>query len=116
MAATDVAPAPACASLHDVSTSVQLHLVRDAHPALEAQRSFVERRARILTRSGVSGQRAISALHLVLDRHAAVAAVAVTGDVHLSCGECRPGDRAAAEQYPCPTASSAAAALDALLF
>lgn len=92
-----------------------LVLLRDAHPALMAQQAFVLDREAVLVRSGVSGQRLVTALHLVLTTHRPEASAALDGSVHLSCGTCRPDDRTPSEQYPCATAQQAFWALDAVL-
>lgn len=90
-------------------------LLRDVHPALVAQQGFARDREAVLVRSGVSGQRLVTALHLVLNTHQPEVAVTPDGSVHLSCGTCRPDDRSASEQYPCVTAQHAFWALDAVL-
>lgn len=92
-----------------------LVLLRDAHPALVAQQGFVRDRDAVLLRSGVSGQRLVTALHLVLTTHRPEASAAIDGAVHLRCRTCRPADRTPSEQYPCLTAQQAFWALDAVL-
>jgi hypothetical protein len=91
-----------------------LCLVRDPHPAFEAQQAFADEADRVLRLAQVSGQRLATALYLVLRQHHAVPETGLDG-LHLSCAECRTGDRAPVDQYPCPTAQQAFWALDAVL-
>jgi hypothetical protein len=91
-----------------------LCLVRDPHPAFEAQQVFADEADRVLRLAQVSGQRLATALYLVLRQHHAVPEMDVDG-LHLTCAECRAGDRAPVDQYPCPTAQQAFWALDAVL-
>ncbi len=91
-----------------------LRLVRDPHPALEAQQAFADRCDRVLRLAGASGDRLHTALFLVLRQHHAVPEVAADG-VHLACAECRAVGRSPAEQYPCLTAQQAFWALDSVL-
>lgn len=110
MAANDVAPEPLAATNHP---GPLLRLVRSQHPALGRQQDVAERRARVLTRSGVSGQRLVAALHLILEEHAP--APAVTADAaHLACVRCQP-DGDVEQQYPCLSAQQALHALEAFL-
>lgn len=93
---------------------VPLRLVRDPHPALEAQQAFADDCYRVLRLAGASGHRLHTALFLVLRQHYAIPEVAPDG-AHLTCAECRAAGRPPAEQYPCPTAQQAFWALDSVL-
>jgi hypothetical protein len=92
-----------------------LTLLREPHPALAAQQAFVEAVAPVLRRSGVSGERLTTALHLILLAHPAVPVSDGPDGLHLRCARCRHEGLAPAQQFPCPTAEQAFWALDAAL-
>jgi hypothetical protein len=92
-----------------------LTLLREPHPALAAQQSFVADAARVLRRAGTSGERLTTALYLVLAEHAATPVADGPDGLHLRCTRCRTDDLEPAEQYPCATAQQACWALDAVL-
>ncbi|SDT31895.1 hypothetical protein SAMN04488543_3712 [Friedmanniella luteola] len=92
-----------------------LTLLREPHPALDAQQAFATAAALVLRRAGASGQRLTTALHLILAEHAGLPVVDGPEGLHLRCTRCRDEDREPAAQYPCPTAQQAFWALDAVL-
>ena len=104
------APASSTAAVHRPLT-----LLREPHPALEAQQAFVAGVDRVQRRAATSGQRLTTALHLILAEHAATPVADGSDGLHLRCTRCRDESQEPAAQYPCPTAQQAFWALDAVL-
>jgi len=94
---------------------VDLSALADAAPSspLSETKEYVQRRAGVLRRALVSGDRLVTTLAIILHGHRPEAVLEGDAVVHLHCAECRGASGGELDHYPCSTAKNAIWALEA---